>query len=364
MRYLHSTHMLTFPPGIVTQLCWEQEAARDLGLDWNVYIFSWRGAESPETTRKSLPSRTSAHTSRDALRLRIDYFRWLRSRIPEVDVFLLRYSPHDPIQWHFMNTCPRPVYLVHHTLETHELASIGTHREKLKAGLEGIIGPLAVRKSRAVVAVTQEIAEYERRRAFQKSKTSILYPNGVRIDAEVIEDRRGSIPELLIVASEFHAWHGLDLLLSDIRKSTRNFRLHIIGEVSESDQRAGSEDRRIIFHGTKDRAEIREIGTSCWIGLSSFALHRKGMKEACTLKVREYLMLGLPVFAGYREVFPNSFPFFCEGPPSIHKILEYAHTMRNVHRREVRECALPFIEKSLILRTFERQLRLDLSTRT
>lgn len=37
------------------------------------------------------------------------------------------------------------------------------------------------------------------------------------------------------------------------------------------------------------------------IGIGTLALHRKGMKEASPLKVREYLAYGLPVILGYKD---------------------------------------------------------------
>jgi hypothetical protein len=73
------------------------------------------------------------------------------------------------------------------------------------------------------------------------------------------------------------------------------------------------------------------------------------MREACTIKVREYLRAGLPVYSGHSDVFPPSFPFFKEGPCSVDSIMAFAEKNEGVARADVSEAARPYIEKDRLV---------------
>ena len=76
------------------------------------------------------------------------------------------------------------------------------------------------------------------------------------------------------------------------------------------------------------------------------------MTEACTLKVREYLAFGLPVFSGHKDVFPASFSYYqhSEEKITMSAIIKFARSHRDINRRETSEAARPYIEKSIILK--------------
>jgi hypothetical protein len=73
------------------------------------------------------------------------------------------------------------------------------------------------------------------------------------------------------------------------------------------------------------------------------------MQEACTLKVRESLMMGLPVYAGYRDVFPKDFIFYREGPCEMANIIKFAREMRDFDKRIVAENSRIHIDKKKLL---------------
>ncbi|MFX8895379.1 glycosyltransferase family 1 protein, partial [Acinetobacter baumannii] len=86
-----------------------------------------------------------------------------------------------------------------------------------------------------------------------------------------------------------------------------DFILHIVGDVSVEDELLAKKDSRVILHGPLTNIEISQLMSKMWIGLASFGLFRKRMKEACTLKVREYLNYGLPIYSGHKDIFPEEF---------------------------------------------------------
>lgn len=351
MRILHSAAFLKPSSGMLNQMRWEQEAAHTLGLDWRVRMFcpeNWVEQSEIICAAKSLKSQPDQNLLSKAkgwFDLRNEYHQWLKSEEDNVDVFLLRYNVHDFLQLKFISECKKPVCLVHHTLEVPELASSGGIVSKARAGFEEVIGKHAIRRSHVTVGVTNEIIKYEKQRASQLDKPTVLYPNGIMFNHSVLIDRRFVVPELLFVASSFVAWHGLDLLLKEMKTNKSNFVLHLVGDLMPEDLLIAANDSRIVLHGRKSHRDIQTIAESCWVGLSSFALERKGMTEACTLKVREYLMMGLPVYAGYKETFPDSFQFYQNGSLSVDKILDFARSFRNTDKMLISELSKPHIDK-------------------
>jgi glycosyltransferase involved in cell wall biosynthesis len=196
--------------------------------------------------------------------------------------------------------------------------------------------------------VTQEIIDAALMRAHAQDKPQYLYPNGIVFKESAHIDRRdATVPELLFVAN-FAPWHGLDVLLQAAAKSQANFMLHLVGTIPKGLKNL-LQDPRIRVHGKLNHAQITELSEQCWIGLSSFALARKQMKQACPLKAREYWMLGLPVYGDYEEALPAPTPYYRQGMESMSEILRFAHEMRGASKEEVSSAMKPYIDKSALL---------------
>lgn len=357
MRVLHCAALLTPPSGILRQMEWEQHAADELGLEWQVRMYCPGGSadvSSPICVESGTVVSSSLSRSRWSkligwIKHRRDYTRWVSDVANQYDVLLLRYYVHDPFQWLLVRSIRKPIFFVHHTKEVNELASAQGIGGWVRSALESLIGPCSLRSATGTVAVTGEILEYERKRVGGNPAVAFVYPNGIITGKRLVDDQRAVVPEILFVASEFHSWHGLDLLLDAASKFSGDFTIHLVGNLSNEDRVRAERDERIVLHGHLSGEQIRQIASRCHLGLSSFALHRKGMNEACTLKVREYLDMGLPVYAGHRDVFPESFPFYRVGPPDIQKIIAYALECAGSARQEIADSAKPFIDKKALL---------------
>lgn len=360
MKVLHAAALLRPPLGIVNQMRWEHQSAVELNIDWTVKLFCPSGWLEPEDFVEEAPSVRAGNSQKskpwDWFRFRYSYYKWLLAQVEMYDAFLLRYYVHDPFQLMFVRKCQKPVYFVNHTLEEPELRFSGTTSAKIRSKLENMIGPPTLRAATGIIGVTQEIVEYEVKRAVSKNKPTLIYPNGIKFDSCEVEDRRSSIPEILFVAGRFAPWHGLDLLLDSIEKSDSEFKLHLVGKIEEPNYSRIQGDSRIVAHGRKSQDQIREIAKSCWIGLSSFGMHRQNMTEACTLKVREYLMMGLPVYAGHRDVIQNENRFFISGNPDIEIILKVAKIEKPT-RKEVADNSKPSICKKMLLNELYKKLK-------
>lgn len=364
MRVLHAAALLSPPSGILNQMRWEQQAADEIGISWQVKMFCPVGLVDSEGIIQESTLVGSADLKNRLgkvfawLKLRWEYHRWLKSQEDSVDVFVLRYYVHDPFQLIFLRSCKKPVYLVHHTLEGPELGMGGSLPARSRSLLDNVMAGLAIRSAFGIIGVTNEIIEYEKERAGQSDKRSFLYPNGILFnDRYRTKDERGDVPEILFVASHFASWHGLDLLLVGLKRNNAKCVLHVVGDVFDDDLRSARNDPRVVVHGKLSQSEIQRLAERCWGGLSCFALHRVSMEEACTLKVREYLMLGLPVYAGYREVLPYDFPFFKCGSIDITEILNFFREFRSLPRAEISGKSKGYIDKKRLLAVLYDDLR-------
>ncbi|MDA8660018.1 glycosyltransferase [Luminiphilus sp.] len=359
MKILHSAFVSWDEPGILRQTQWEEEAAKALGLNWKSVLYV------PLSSRLSGPSVVKSHVSLSArglklgshliywVRLRRAYYRWLHEQSQDYDAILLRHSTHDPFRLGFLKKCRVPVFSVHHTLEVPEIHGTKSWSTEFKAVAEAYWGGRGIERATGVIGVTSEIVEYELNRTNASDKLAFVYPNGVYFnEAEIqnLRDRRSlSTPEILFVASSFSPWHGLDILLKSVSESDDEFVLHLVGKISNADKVAALKDSRIVLHGLCDQDKISDLSERAWVGLSSFALERKSMKQACTLKVREYLLRGVPVYAGYDDVFPEGFCGYRKGPASVSLILNYTREIRHISRLDVVREAEPFISKERLV---------------
>ena len=354
IHVLHSAALLSPTSGMLSQMSWEQEAANQLGIAWQVKMYCPKNTASTfnilhHDQNVDADKLTSIFGKLTAwLKLRFNYHRWLLEQQDFVDYFILRYYVHDPFQLWFVKKCKKPVYFVHHTLELPELALPGGLTSWMRSRLDQILGRRCIANAAGIVGVTQEIVEYEAARADVRDKPRYIYPNGIVFrQLDLIDERSQDVPELLFVAN-FSPWHGLDLLLKSIKNSEKKFILHLVGNLPEN-LIPLIQDARIKVHGSLRHDQIVYLSQRCWVGLASFALFRKQMKQACPLKVREYLLLGLPAYGDYQDVFPSDAIYFRFGTEKIEEILDFAYAVRSLSKDDVANLARPFIDKSALL---------------
>lgn len=352
-RVLHAAALLRPSSGMCTQMAWEQEAAEAQGIEWQVKMYCPKNSPIKYNV-VHFDHTVDANNVNNLfsnifgwIRLRYNYHQWLMKKNDEVDIFVLRYYVHDPFQFLFVKRCKKPVYFLHHTLEELELKLGGGVSGWLRSYLEKIIGKKTISLSKGVIGVTQEIVDYELMRADAHNKENYVYPNGIFCKQTILKDRRGDIPELLFVAN-FSPWHGLDRLLHAVEKSDDNFVLHLVGKIPV-DLFDKTNDTRIRLHGHLTQKKIAELSEQCWIGLASFALDRMQMKQACPLKTREYLMLGLPVYGDFQDVFPCGFKFYKNDSVAIPGILAFCKKKRSVSKNDVAIASQGLIDKKFLL---------------
>lgn len=350
MKILHTAMMKNFSSGIAEQMLAESNAAGEINCEFKVFIFS---PVQKIDDKYSLLFKFCELKSKNKIlswfEFRSEYYSFLKSKEDEIDCYILRYSAYDPLQYYFIKNSKKPIYLVHHTKEHDELKLLG-NKGYLYYLIDKIWGNASINKVDGIIAVTNELIDYERKRVSDTTKRAILYPNGITVSKDDIKDNRlDEKPEILFVASFFYSWHGLDLVLEEVKKSNRNFILHLVGELLPEDLLKAREDNRIVLHGKLKSEEIDELSSKCWVGLGSFALDRKNTEEGSTLKVREYLNNGLPIYSGHKDIFPNDFKFYKFGKPNIDAILDFSIKIRDFSKTDIRNFSAKYISKKIRL---------------
>ena len=159
------------------------------------------------------------------------------------------------------------------------------------------------------VAVTEEIA----RSVASYHKPALVLGNAVQLSAvSPLPPARGERSSaVLIAAKPDEAWHGLDKLLA-LARALPALDVHVIGQLSAALDTPPPPNVKLYGFLGEDR--YRALLADVDVGIGPLALHRKHMDEACPLKTREYLALGMPVVAGYRDPDLHNVPHLLELP--------------------------------------------------
>ena len=337
---------------------WEQDSALELGLNWTSEIWTIdQMADFPVNHQLPVGWRSFA------LR-RLHLHARVRRAVQDYDVILVRYAPIDLFGPFLPRRCREKCHFVFHTKTNEYLRSMkalsGFHLTKL----DEMLGRQMVRGARSLIGVTPEILEYERTRLRFNGRRLRPYPNGIHLpeSADSPVDRRAGSYKIIFVASRFFDWNGLETLLGSVRhvETMASWELHLVGELTPAQLRFCENERvapHVRIHGSLPNATISTLLAEMDLSLGAFNLQSLNMREACTLKVRESLGMGVPVYSGHADcAFPEQFPFYRVGPPEMSTIINHAIVMRGARRDSVRAAARPFIDKKQLLRDLWSQL--------
>jgi hypothetical protein len=159
------------------------------------------------------------------------------------------------------------------------------------------------------ICVTDEIAKIE---SFNKPIVTITNGfNHKKLDLPTFQYFKGSSLRILMICSKLQPWHGIERFFESVVKwevSNRelNVKIDIVGEIFKNSFDYIKLPKHILFHGSKNDNEIIELAKNANMGVSTVGLFLKNMDEACPLKSREYISLGLPFIYGYKDQDINS----------------------------------------------------------
>lgn len=361
LRVVHLTVYRDLPSGIRKQIKWEQSASKRLkDVEWT--SLAVHGGAALEPFEKRIP-----HLFRSMF-LR-NLYGWLTARrlARTHDVVLVRHMPFDPFALLFAPFIRNRVS-VHHSREWEELPLIRPGLAgRLAGALERVTGWVAVRYAMGVLGVTSEIARFQvDSRA--PGKPAGLYANGIDLNTvdKVADLRNNTAVQVVFMSNTFSEWHGLDRLVDAVRDTAvipDNFSIHLIGHLSEPQKQQiaalGALAKVFCIHGFLETDAYRTLLAEADVGIGSLAMDRQNMREGATLKVREMLGMGLPVYSGHADTALSSdFPFYHQvAAIDIVGLNQFGRDMKRHSRSEVRAAATPFIDKAATMQVAANWLR-------
>jgi len=133
----------------------------------------------------------------------------------------------------------------------------------------------------------------------------------------------------VFVGSPDLSWHGIDELVA-LATRRPEWTFDVIGPSAPNHAGPGN----VRYLGFLEPAAYQGVLDRSDVALSTLALYRKQMAEACPLKAREYLARGLPVLGAYHDTdFPAGAPFLCELPACANSLRDNWRTVDAfVHR--------------------------------
>jgi hypothetical protein len=130
---------------------------------------------------------------------------------------------------------------------------------------------------------------------FKDTIPKITIGNGINLNRiEVLPQRIESKLGLFFVGNPNQLWHGVSELVEFARLNP-DIDIHVVGNSNQTRL------SNLFFYGRLTPDEYRDIASKCVAGIGSLNLIVIQQKESSSLKVREYLALGLPVILKHED---------------------------------------------------------------
>ncbi|MCS3555824.1 MULTISPECIES: hypothetical protein [unclassified Sphingobacterium] len=156
------------------------------------------------------------------------------------------------------------------------------------------------------IGVTDEISTTY----IKYNKPTVTIGNSIHIDIDIINQKKtlNSSINIIFVGSPDCTWHGIDKFVK-MASHYPQYSFYLVGPIVSDVSLPNL--KQMGFLGKDELADLYSIAD---IGVGSLALHRNEMNQACPLKVREYLSLGLPIIIAYEDKDLNNQDFVLQLP--------------------------------------------------
>lgn len=351
--------------GVTNQLRMENEAASRSSISWATELWDDEQANSNSPAFQARIPRAL----RTFIGRRYFIYRRTRELLKNHDYVLVRYTlVHLFDLMHSHCDAKNIIYVIH--LPPSDIA--GTLPKPISMFfliLERSISKWLFKRSKVIAAVVPELFDQYSGDSNLATKHKIVYPNGAlplgnRFDTRV---RENSL-RIGFISSEFYEWIGLDKLLDELERLVQspliiNARFVIVGKISELQYEhiANLKNIRPELVEHIDRVPYAAMpgflaSLDCTLG--AFALEKSGLSTMASLKVRESLMAGVPVYSGHPDAhIPLGFKFLKVGECDPVKIIRFAERHNSTTRDAVREASSRYIDKQIIMEKFVEQLK-------
>lgn len=242
------------------------------------------------------------------------------------DAVISRYEIASRSLYKLVKKYPGKIVFEHNTFEYDEyLLGVNTRRSLLKFSLkpgyffyyieskawplfcEKYYGPKIRRRALGATAVTNEIAAHQN--SVCKNYKCAVITNGIHYNDALLHKApafNGRDLYLFMLIGTGASWHGTDKLMKGLSqyKGPLNIYITFIGYYLADDvtlcHQLGLENRVRFLDPLSSDSLDRELDKH-HISIGTLAVHRKNLKEASPLKVRDSLMRGFPNIIGYHD---------------------------------------------------------------
>lgn len=173
------------------------------------------------------------------------------------------------------------------------------------------------------IFVSNEIASSKRFAKFARQSNFRVISNGINLETTPKIDRLPSKnpKEFIFLGQNGQSWHGVEQIL-ELARVMPDFVFNVVGVTDKF----RNVPKNVLFHGVLSQAEYLPIAERCVVGIGTLNLGVKGMTEGSSIKVREYLALGLPVFLRHSDTdFMPPPTFILELPNDDKPITSYSN---------------------------------------
>lgn len=312
MKIAHISILPAYSPGVFKKLEVKAKAARDAKLDIDFYLLNpveEKKVHNLILFKQAFSFLPFAFIQTIAFRLMKLQVLQKKVDLDSYDYIVLRYPLVDGIGTQkFIRKYGYKIITEHHTDEVSELYSVGRLVDLIRAKIEEKYASSFLSEVRGIIGVTEEICELELRKSGIKPYQMI--PNGIDVESVPFTGHAsfdGATLNIVFVASEFVPWQGLESLLEGLDDyiGPVTIQLNLIGALTEKQIILCEkyEKPNIIIHrrGKQFGNDLDSYLRQAHVAISSLALYKKNMKEACPLKSREYIARGLPFVYAYDD---------------------------------------------------------------
>lgn len=183
-----------------------------------------------------------------------------------------------------------------------------------------------------IVTVTEEL-----KRSIPCSDIPIrVIPNGATLTGRPsTSSSQSTRPKAIMLASGSQYWQGIDKV-EKLAQILADIDFYIIGV-----KRANT--KNLYYTSYLTGSELDSLISKADVGISTLALHRKGMNDACPLKSRTYMSRGLPFIYAYNDPdIADEHEYFLKIPNTEDNIEQSALQIRDFikmateHRNQIR----------------------------